>query len=178
MGQAGGQAGSEWLISAQHREYLAAFRDNYSPVHVPVIAQHFSVIKATRGTALSFNPIAGHPPIDNPESSTTYFVTWSPTPGLRGGSPHCMSFSIERGRDGEGGQLRSLDALCKWRLSTKVHRWVVETIATAMEIWSWSICMSSKYCTWTCEADCCKASTKGGGTVFADGEKLQATKKF
>lgn len=138
MGQAGGQAGSEWLISAQHREYLAAFRDNYSPVHVPVIAHHFSVIKATRGTALSFNPIAGHPPIDNLESSTTYFVTWSPTPGLRIGSPHGMFFSIKRGW-GKGGVLYSLDALCKWCLSTKVHRWAVETITTGMKIWSWSI---------------------------------------
>lgn len=129
MGQAGRQAGSEWLISAQHRENLAAFRDNYSPVHVPVIAQHFSVIKATRGTALSFNPIAGHPPIDNPESSTTYFVTWSPTPGLRGGSPHCMLLSAECVCVSGvcvcvlGGGLCSLDALCKWSLSAKVHRW-------------------------------------------------------
>lgn len=47
---------SDWFQPSTEQWNLAAFRDNYSPVHVAVIAQHFSVIKATRGTALSFNP--------------------------------------------------------------------------------------------------------------------------
>lgn len=132
MGQAGGQAGSEWLISAQLQEYLAAFRDNYSPVHVPIIAQHFSVIKATRGTALSFNPIAGHPPIDNPESSTTYFVTWSPTAGEREDGRHRVQVFLYRK---DGWVCFSLDALCKWCWSTRVHRWLVETIVVLQCKW-------------------------------------------
>lgn len=141
MGQAGRQAGSEWLISAQHWENLAAFRDNYSPVHVPVIAQHFSVIKATRGTALSFNPITGHPPIDNPKSSTTYFVTWSLYARLVR-SITAWYVSLYRLRMAVfclPPPPPPLDALCKWCLSTTAHRWDVEAIATGMEIRSCSI---------------------------------------
>lgn len=161
MGQASGQAGSEWLISAQHREYLAAFRDNYSPVHVPVIAQHFSVIKATRGTALSFNPIAGHPPIDNPKSSTTYFVTWSPNTRLERRLTARYVFPYRR--RGEVGVLLPwcfMEMMLKHQ-SAQVTCW--DDCYTAVEMESSSIFISSKYCMWMCEAVSKQAQR---GTVF------------